>query len=114
MTEEDPTTDIRTVLEAKRTQLVADMTRMSAPPEDASNISFGKRVGEGTSFAVERLVQVELHDQLQKVLADVTRALVKLDEGTYGICDGCGGNIAPARVESVPWAILCISCAARR
>ena len=106
--------DVRATLEGKRAQLVADMDRMAAPPEDASNISFGKRVGEGTSYAVERLVQVELHDQMQVVLAEVTRALVKLDEGNYGICDVCGGPIAPARVEGLPWATLCVSCAAQR
>lgn len=106
--------EVRAVLEAKRAQLLADMERMTAPPEDASNISFGKRVGEGTSYAVERLVQVELHDQMQVVLADVTRALAKLDDGTYGICDACGGGIAPARSEGLPWATLCVSCAAKR
>jgi DnaK suppressor protein len=106
--------DVRAALESKRARLLADMDRMTAPPADASNISFGKRVGEGTSYAVERLVQVELHDQMQVVLTDVTRALVKLDEGTYGTCDACGGDIAPARVEGLPWATLCVSCAAQR
>ena len=43
-------------------------------PDDQGSISFGKRVGEGTSMAVDRLSQVAVHDKLQVTLADVDRA----------------------------------------
>jgi DnaK suppressor protein len=39
------------------------------------------------------------------------RALAKLDEGTYGLCDNCGGPIAPGRLEAAPESTLCIDCA---
>ena len=104
----------RSGLEDKRAQLEADMARLTAPPEDTSGISFGKRVGEGTSYAVDRLVQVKVHDQMQALLTDVERALVKLDEGSYGICDNCGAAIPPERLEGLPWAVLCVRCAAQR
>lgn len=104
----------RSALEDKRAQLEADMARMTAPPEDTSAISFGKRVGEGTSFAVDRLVQVKVHDQMQALLTDVERVLAKLDEGSYGMCDNCGAAIPPERLEGLPWAVLCVRCAAQR
>jgi hypothetical protein len=44
---------------------------MSAPPENSGGISFGKRVGEGTSMAVDRMEQVAAHDQMQAQLVDV-------------------------------------------
>jgi DnaK suppressor protein len=105
---------IAKVLEDKRTRLEAELARMSAPPESSGGISFGKRVGEGTSMAVNRMEQVAAHDQMQAQLADVQRALAKLAEDSYGVCDGCGRAILPERLEILPWAVLCIDCAGRR
>jgi len=81
---------------------------MAAPPTDPGNISFGKRVGEGTSQAVERLSAVPAHDQLQGLLAEVVRAEEKLADDTYGDCDVCGTPIAPERLGARPWATRCL------
>jgi RNA polymerase-binding transcription factor len=75
------------------------------------SVSFGKRVGEGTSQAVERLATTSAARALWAKLQDVERALGKLDEGTYGVCDACGGPIDPDRLEAIPWATRCVSCA---
>jgi RNA polymerase-binding transcription factor DksA len=45
---------------------------------------------------------------------DVVRALEKLDEGTYGLCDRCGALIPEERLEARPWSVLCVRCASRR
>lgn len=104
----------KTRLAAQKVQLEAELERMAAPPDETSNIAFGKRVGEGTSMAVDRLVQVKAYDQLRALLTDVTRALEKLDEGSYGRCDRCGTAIPPERLEILPWAAICFRCAAQR
>lgn len=105
--------DAKALLEDKKASLEAELERISAPPEETGGISFGKRVGEGTSFAVERLSQVATHEQVQEVLQQVDRALAKLAEGSYGRCDLCRSAIAPARLEARPWATLCVTCAAK-
>lgn len=74
-------------------------------------VSFGKRVGEGTSQAVERIAQVSAAKSLATKLRDVERALEKLDEGTYGSCDRCEAAISDERLEAIPWAVLCMGCA---
>ena len=107
-------TDARTTLEAKRTELLAQLAQLEELPGDRGEISFGKRVGEGTAMAVDRLSQVGVHDKLQVTLADVARALEKLDEDTYGTCDVCGKPIPEGRLEALPWAVLCVQDAARR
>jgi DnaK suppressor protein len=104
-------TDVAAVareLAAKRVQLEEQLAEMSAPPEELGNISFGKRVGEGTSQAVDRLSAVPAHDKLQLLLAEVTRAEEKLADDTYGSCDVCGRPIGSARLEARPWATRCI------
>ena len=106
--------NVTTILDIKKAELEEQLVRMSAPPDEPGAISFGKRVGEGTSIAIERMVQVDAHHKLQGTLADVKRALAKLDEENYGSCDKCGADISRERLEILPWAVLCVACAARR
>ena len=77
----------------------------------SGGISFGKRVGEGTSIAIERLADVAIHDQIIQQLAAVEAALIRVAEGTYGVCEVCRRRIAHERLEAIPWASTCVSCA---
>ena len=110
-----PSADIASVtatLAIKRAELEQDIETIVAPLPDSGGISFGKRIGDGTSIAVERLTQVAAHDGLGHALAEVIRAQAKLDEGTYGYCDRCGEPIAKDRLLARPWATHCVTCAA--
>ena len=107
--------DVRPVLEATREALEAELAELTAAPRDPMGaVSFGKRVGEGTSQAIERITQVDAAKKLDAKLRDVHRALGKLDEGTYGVCDSCAAEIPAERLEAIPWAVLCVGCAAAR
>jgi len=107
--------EIRGTLERERDELRQQLGEITAAPRDPmAALSFGKRVGEGTSQAIERIEQVDVARRLEEKLADVERALQKLEEGTYGICDVCGDPIAPERLEAIPWATRCVKDAARR
>lgn len=103
---------VRRVLLDKQRDLVERAAGLTAAPDATGSISFGKRVGDGTSLAVERLTQVAAHEQMLVQSEEVQRALDKLDEGTYGICDGCGATIPEGRLEIHPWAVRCVACAA--
>jgi DnaK suppressor protein len=107
--------EVRATLEDVRDGLRADIGTLTAAPRDPMGaVSFGKRVGEGTTQAVERIAQVDAAKKLDAKLQDVERALAKLDEETYGVCDGCGAEIPPERLGAIPWAVLCVRCAASR
>jgi RNA polymerase-binding transcription factor DksA len=99
--------DIAEALRAKQAQLRTQLDEMSAPTE-VGNISFGKRVGEGTSQAVDRLSAVPAHAKLLDLLAEVDRALAKVDDGSYGRCDVCNEEIPAGRLEARPWATRCL------
>lgn len=102
---------VRRVLLDKQRDLVERAAGLTAAPDPVGGISFGKRVGDGTSLAVERLTQVAAHEQMLVQSEEVARALAKLDEGTYGVCDVCGGPIPEGRHEIHPWAVRCVACA---
>ena len=100
---------IEGVLRERAAALGVRLDEMAAAPERGSGISFGKRVGDGTSIAVERLSQVAAHDRLTDMLGEVRRAEAKQAEGTYGLCDVDGQPIPEARLEALPWATTCVA-----
>src|SRR4051812_12412106 len=104
-------TAVKEALRQRAEALELRITGMATPPERGTGISFGKRVGDGTTEAVRRLTEVGVGSSLEVSHARVVRALEKLDEGTYGTCDACGRPIAPARLGFSPESVLCIDCA---
>ncbi|OLT44957.1 hypothetical protein BJF86_11050 [Serinicoccus sp. CNJ-927] len=98
----------RAQLEAKEAELVAQMDQLAAPVQDQGSISFGKRVGDGTAMAVDRLTAVTAHDNLQALLTQVRAALAALDDGSYGRCIVCGEPIPEGRLQARPWATTCV------
>jgi RNA polymerase-binding transcription factor DksA len=99
-------------LENVREELTARAAALrSGADVPSGGISFGKRVGEGTSIAIERFTDVAIHDQIVQQLAAVEAALTRVAEGTYGTCTVCHRPIAEERLEAIPWAATCVSCA---
>jgi len=96
-------TDVAQVLADRRAEVEAEIAHLQRPADESGGISFGKRVGDGTSIAVERLAQVAASDRLQALLGDVSA-------GTYGVCDTCGRDIPADRLEALPWAVQCVAC----
>ena len=44
-------------------------------------------------------------------IEQIDMALAKMSLGDYGICESCGDDIAPKRLQAIPWARLCVDCA---
>jgi RNA polymerase-binding protein DksA len=44
------------------------------------------------------------------LLREIDEALRKIYRGEYGVCENCGGPIARARLEAMPYARLCLAC----
>jgi DnaK suppressor protein len=105
--------EVRLRLEDERTALDRELRQLTQVTRDpAATIGFGKRVGEGTSDAIGRIERVGQAEALATKLADVQRALAKLDDGSYGVCDRCGATIPPERLEARPSSVLCVRCSA--
>jgi DnaK suppressor protein len=106
---------ISRALEERRRELQEELASLTEVPRDPmAAVSFGKRIGDGTTEAVERLNKVGTANSIAVTLADVERALEKIVDGTYGICDSCGEPVGDERLEAIPWATLCIACARAR
>ena len=66
---------------------------------------------EGATIAFERSRVNALLEQARGHLVDLDRALDRLRDGTYDVCERCGRRIAAARLEARPVARTCIDCA---
>jgi DnaK suppressor protein len=109
-----PEPDLAAVEASLREHLSALRERRGAitkTPERGSGVSFGKRVGDGTTEAVSRLTDVGVVDSLNATEERIERALEKVAEGTYGVCDRCGKPIPQGRLEAAPESVLCVGCA---
>src|SRR5687768_3307338 len=89
---------IRRVLEQRRDRNRERIAALAERPELGAAQGFGKRIGDGTTEAISRLTDIGVGSSLESTIGRTERALSKLDEGTYGICDSCGAPIAPARL----------------
>jgi RNA polymerase-binding protein DksA len=58
----------------------------------------------------ETMVRLLEHSQAE--LREIQGALDRLAEGTYGICESCGVEIAAGRLEAIPTSTLCVACVA--
>ena len=107
------TEQIAVSLAERRLDLVAVLDRLTEPPTEGASVSFGKRVGDGTTEAVERLSTTATARSIFASIKDIDKALAKIDAGTYGICDSCGEPIPTARLEALPASSLCVACASK-
>lgn len=72
-------------------------------------------VGEHDLLASESLDKEVLLDRTEENIRRlVVEAIRRIDAGTFGQCQGCGGKIAKARLDAVPYAPLCIECERKR
>jgi RNA polymerase-binding protein DksA len=64
-----------------------------------------------TSFERDQELTVVANER--EMLAQIERALERIDDGTYGVCESCGNPIGKMRVMAFPRATLCMTCKQR-
>lgn len=104
--------EVEAGLRARLAQLQGKEAELKKPPERGAGIGFGKRIGDGTTEAIGRITDVGVADSLDHIEARITRALEKLADGTYGVCDECGQRIPDGRLRAAPESTLCVEHAA--
>ncbi len=67
-------------------------------------------VADEAANTYNRQVLLNLSEREREQLRLIDEALERIVEGTYGICEDCGEEIARARLEAVPYAKLCVEC----
>jgi len=62
------------------------------------------------SLESDRAFLLRMKDRERKLLSKIGEAFARIDDGTYGECEECGGQIGLERLKARPVTTLCISC----
>ena len=106
-----------------RGELNADATRLraelNAADEELADLMRDAGDGAGNdqadvgSTTFERDHEMSLANNAREMLAQTERALARIDDGSYGVCESCGQPIGKMRVMAFPRATLCLPCKQR-
>ncbi len=98
---------VKKFLKNRKQELEKELTQMSQ--EQLSDGQVQDQGDQALSATMD-----SLHNSIQNTELDeynrVSRALEKIENGTYGICVDCGNDISPKRLQSFPDAQRCIVC----
>jgi DnaK suppressor protein len=110
--------DLKKTLETERDRLVREIAELDADLseslEDSSEESpYDQHMAETAAVTLDREIDLTLEENARAAISQIERALLKLANGSYGICDKCGKPIGEERLRVVPYATLCVECKRR-
>jgi RNA polymerase-binding transcription factor DksA len=106
-----PTIDYRQLLEVERRQLQSELSELGFG--EGGGLDYDPNFADSSQVTAERGEAGVLAGQLRETLGEVAQAIARLEDGSYGRCEVCGAEIAPARLEAMPATRFCIDHASR-
>lgn len=105
----DPFEKYRSRLLVRQEELIRDISRNREVTDETVDEQAQDMVDRATS-AYTREFAFSLSEADRKALLLIEQALLRLDQGTYGVCVHCQGVVQEKRLEAVPWARHCLEC----
>lgn len=112
-----------TELDTVREQLASEVAGFRAEIAQAES-EIAERLGDAVGDAgddqadagaktFQREHTLALTQHARDLLELSEKALAKIDEGTFGVCESCGQPVGKARLQAFPRATLCVTCKQR-
>jgi len=96
-------------------QHISDDTLRKSQKEASGDISgYTYHMADVATDNYDREFSLGLASNERKFLYELDDALKRIEDGSFGICDDCKGQIAKIRLKAVPSARLCIKCQQKR
>lgn len=105
----DPFEKYRGRLLVRQEELIRDISRNREVTDETVDEQAQDMVDRATS-AYTREFAFSLSESDRKALLLIEQALLRIDQGTYGVCVHCQGIVQDKRLEAVPWARHCLEC----
>lgn len=109
--------EVRTELTGEIARFEDELKHIAADLADLvndDNGGAGDDQADVGSKALEREYEYSLAQANQAAMDQAKRALARIDDGTYGICESCGNPIGKLRLQAYPRATLCVQCKAKQ
>lgn len=117
MTDQLDLVQVRQLLLAEKQRLQGHVDDVSAVTNGATRQGVLGRNPDRTALAsdyADRERDRALSAIEMEQIAEIDAALLRIEDGTYGVCVDCAEPISPGRLEILPYATRCVSCQARR
>ncbi len=103
-------------LQAVLQALLVEMQRVKAEIAEHTRLAqdrstSGNDIGDDGSELEQVSKNLALKRHLEKLLAQIEAAISRIEQGVYGLCERCGQAIHPERLQALPYATTCLSCA---
>ena len=105
----DPFDKYRKRLLVRQEELILDISRNRQVTDETVDEQAQDMVDRATS-AYTREFAFSLSEADRKALLLIEQALLRIEQGTYGVCVHCQGVVQEKRLEAVPWARHCLEC----
>ena len=109
-------TSARVALLEERARLSSERASLQAGLEEVirdSSAGSGDDQADSGAKTFGREHEQVLLDRVAEAMDQTERALARIEDGTYGVCESCGEQIGAARLEAYPRATLCVTCKQR-
>jgi len=114
---EDRHAALKEILLAKREALIQEIKHQlgqSVTEEQSRRLEAAMDSGDQALVDLDREMGISLQEMRNRERQLIDDALYSLEEGTYGVCAECGGEISEKRLEALPFARLCVDCKSKR
>ena len=107
-------TDLQTRLVEERGELQTQLTTLeedtfaTTQSEMSGDVGLDDESADAGTATFEREKDLSIEQNVRDLLDKIERALKRIDEGTYGVCERCGKSIEKARIKALPYVDLCI------
>ena len=105
--------DLRRMLDERRREILSEVQGRIRDQREAD--TWGKvhevlDAGESSEADIQEDIEFALIQMKAETLTKINDALGRLEEGTYGYCSDCGGEISEQRLRALPFAVRCKEC----
>jgi DnaK suppressor protein len=102
--------DLKTMLNQRRHDLQIEVSERMRTIRDGGAATANRTVVDASETSIHEdleLAVIQIHSEM---VAMITAALTRLDEGDYGRCQVCGEEISEKRLRALPFATCCRNC----
>ena len=99
---------VAAALQREREQLLTGLAHKDDGGGDTADVA------DVATSRIEQFTEDRERQRRQERIDQIEAALLRLEDGTWGVCKDCGEKIAGARMQALPTAVLCVRCASKR
>jgi DnaK suppressor protein len=105
--------DLKQMLDERRREILSEVQGKIRDQREESTWGRANEVldaGESSEVDIQEDIEFALIQMKAETLTKINEALGRLEEGTYGYCSDCGGEVSEQRLRALPFAVRCKEC----